>query len=82
VNDHSDEYSGGTIINKCPTCGQFCATPTHYKPAFEDGHHVGSFADGYCKRCKTAVKLEVEYIWPGDGNTSNDKQRERSGDSD
>ena len=66
-----DEYAGGTILNQCPHCGQFCKIPEYYhatfKPCLEHSGHIGEiftgcYAKSYCKRCKKEVLLEVEFI--------------------
>jgi hypothetical protein len=65
-----DEYDGGTIDRQCPHCGQFCKVPEYYRPEFKeylsaygiDYHFVGCFADSYCNRCKSPVKLGVEFF--------------------
>lgn len=57
-----DEYDGGTILNVCPHCGQFCKRPKTYRPRFRDGEFVGAFARGYCTRCRKRVDLGVVYI--------------------
>ena len=64
----NDEYDGGTIINTCPHCSQFCKIPEFYYVDFTndsifDGQLFnGCFADSYCKRCKKDVKLPVEFV--------------------
>lgn len=59
----ADEYAGGTIINRCPKCGQFCKRPATYRPEFDARKYfIGSFAEGYCKRCRRKVKLGVIYL--------------------
>lgn len=67
----TSEFDGGTIINQCPHCGQFCKSPNYYHAEFDeiDPNNItyllpirGCFADSYCKRCKKDVKLPVEFI--------------------
>lgn len=52
-----NEFSGGTILRECPSCGQFCKVPKIYW-----GSYKGSYANSYCKRCVKKVKLEVIFI--------------------
>ena len=72
----NEEYDGGTVMNDCPHCGQFCKIPEFYEPYFKQpldknspnrgmflgDTFLGCYADSYCKRCGKDVKLPVEFL--------------------